>query len=441
MKNKITVITLLLLFTTFELNAQSYDKAKMDSFIKKIEKYEKGMGSISIFNNGNEVYQNSFGFVDIEKNIRATKDTKYRIGSVSKTFTATIIMQLIDENKLSLEIKLAEFYPEIPNANEITIEQLLRHRSGLYNITDSEDFQNWMEKPHTRSELLQKFIDNGIVSKPNEKAEYSNTNYVLLSFIAEKIDQKGFSEILENRIINSCQLKNTYYGGNINSAKNEALSYIRLHSWKLSAKTDMSIAVGAGAIVSNSTDLNIFYNHLFNGKLVSDNSLNEMKKIVDGYGIGLFQIPYNNKRGFGHTGGIDGFESIVNYLPEDSVLIAHTSNGVVLPVKELINAALNIYFGKEYTLPEFNPAIELKSEELDQYIGIYSGPDFPLKIIISKENNGLIVNITGQPEFPLIPYDLHKFEFKQANIKIEFIPTKNKMIFRQGSNEAELTKE
>ncbi|MBE9509421.1 MAG: serine hydrolase, partial [Bacteroidetes bacterium] len=190
---KKTAITLAVFLLTFGINAQTFDKAKMDSLFKRIESNEKGMGSISIFKNNNEIYQNSFGFADIENMIRSTKNTKYRIGSVSKTFTATIIMQLIDENKLSLETKLAEFYPEIPNAKEITIEQLLRHRSGLYNFTNSKDYQNRMEKSHSKSEVLKIFIENGAVFKPNEKAEYSNTNYVLLSYIAEKIEQKEYS--------------------------------------------------------------------------------------------------------------------------------------------------------------------------------------------------------------------------------------------------------
>ena len=159
---KAAIVFALFLFT-FGINAQTFDQAKMDSLFKRIERNEKGMGSISIFKNGNEIYQNSFGFADIENEIQASEKTKYRIGSVSKTFTATIIMQLIDEKKLSLNTRLADFYPEVPNAKEITIEQLLRHRSGLYNFTNSENYRSWMETPHSKSEILEIFIENGIV--------------------------------------------------------------------------------------------------------------------------------------------------------------------------------------------------------------------------------------------------------------------------------------
>jgi len=136
---KILIVWLLLLFCV-RLNAQEIDKEKMDSLFTLIESKGKGMGSISLFQDGNEVYHNSFGYADIENNIEATEMTKYRIGSVSKIFTATIIMQLVDEKKLSLETTIDQYFPNLPNVNKITIEQLLRHRSGLHNFTDDEDY-------------------------------------------------------------------------------------------------------------------------------------------------------------------------------------------------------------------------------------------------------------------------------------------------------------
>ncbi|MGB5783584.1 MAG: peptidase, partial [Eudoraea sp.] len=101
----------------------------------------------------------------------------------------------------------------------------------------------------------------------------------------------------------------------------------------------------------------------------------------------------------------------------------------------------SIYFGKEYALPEFNPPLDLKPEELDTYLGIYSSPDFPLKITISKEKNKLIGQATGQSSFPLEAYEPSKFKFDQAGLKMEFKPDDNKMILRQGGGEFELKKE
>jgi D-alanyl-D-alanine carboxypeptidase len=104
------------------------------------------MGSISLFQNEAEIYTKTIGFSNVENQTKPNKRTKYRIGSITKTFTAVIIMQLIDEGKLSLETRLDNFFPDIPNASNITIESLLRHRSGLYDVTNQENFASWMDK-------------------------------------------------------------------------------------------------------------------------------------------------------------------------------------------------------------------------------------------------------------------------------------------------------
>ena len=177
MKNIILLFTIVL---CANLSAQDFDQQKLDSLFQLIESNQKAMGSISIFENGKETYHNAFGFASKEENLRANDRTKYRIGSISKTFTATIIMNLVEEGKLSLTTKLSGFYPEIKNAQIITVEQLLKHRSGIFNFTSAEDFTSWMEQPISKEGLVKKIVANGSVFEPNEKFEYSNSNYVLL---------------------------------------------------------------------------------------------------------------------------------------------------------------------------------------------------------------------------------------------------------------------
>ena len=420
---------------------RAFNQAKMDSLFTKIDQEKQGMGSIAITKNGEPVYQRAFGYADVAENIPADATTVYRIGSISKTFTSSIMMQLVEEGKITLATKLSEYFPQVPNADKITIEQMLRHRSGLFNFTSAEDYTEWMEEPKSKEELIQKMVDNGTVFEPDEKAEYSNTNYVLLSYIAEKIDGKEFTDILKERITEPLQLEHTYYGGIINSEENEARSYTLQDEWQMATETDMSVPAGAGAIVSNPTDLTTFFNALFAGKVVSESSLKEMTKLVDDIGLGLFQIPFYDKRAFGHNGGIDGFQSSAGYFPSDSVAIAYTTNGVGMGMNDILIGALSIYFGKDYQLPEFKPGPKLTSEDLDVYLGVYSSPTFPLKVTIAKEGTTLIGQATGQPSFALKAYEIDKFKFDPAQLKLEFIPEEDKMILRQGGGEFELTKE
>ncbi|MFO7827755.1 MAG: serine hydrolase domain-containing protein [Bacteroidales bacterium] len=431
----------LALFIGLNIQAQDFDQAKMDSLFSTIEINEKGMGSISIFKNGNEVYQNSIGFTSIEENIPLTNQTKFRIGSVSKTFTATIVMKLIEQGKISLDDKLGNYFPEILNSETITIEHLLKHRSGIYNFTSAEDYVTWMEQPITRDELVEKIVSHGSVFEPDEKTEYSNSNYVLLSFIIEDITGKNFSEILSDFITQPCKLNDTYLGSKINLSQNEADSYTMLKDWKMSTETDMSVPMGAGAIVSTPTDLNRFLYCLFNHQLISAESLDKMTNIQDGMGLGIFQVPFYDKKAFGHTGGIDGFQSNAFFFPKENISVAYLSNGVVMPMNDILIGVLSIYFGRDYDLPEFKEPLELSSEELDKYLGVYSSLDFPLKLTISIEDNILIGQGSGQPSFALEAYDKHKFKFDQASLKIEFIPNEDKLILQQGGGVFELTKE
>ncbi|MEM6738328.1 MAG: serine hydrolase, partial [Bacteroidota bacterium] len=136
--------TFLLLTGSFYAFTQQFDTSKLGKFLDLVEENERGMGSLSIFKDGEEVYQKSIGYSSLSDRKKANEKTSYRIGSISKTFTASIIMQLIVEKRLSLETKLADYFPEIPNANSITIAYLLRHRSGIFNFTNSKDFADWM---------------------------------------------------------------------------------------------------------------------------------------------------------------------------------------------------------------------------------------------------------------------------------------------------------
>jgi CubicO group peptidase (beta-lactamase class C family) len=175
------------------------NKLKIDSLFDSLAINNEYMGTISIFKKNQEIYSRSTGFADIKNDVLSNNKTRYRIGSISKTFTAVLIMQLVEENKLNLNDKLSEYFPEIKLSNHITIEQLLTHRSGIYNFTDIKDYKSWMEKPISKKELISKINNNKRRFKPNKKFEYSNSNYFLLSLIIEEIENNLFKNILEKK--------------------------------------------------------------------------------------------------------------------------------------------------------------------------------------------------------------------------------------------------
>ena len=220
--NKLLVF--LLLSISLNTSAQSFDKDKMNALFDHIESNNQGIMSIAISYDNKEVYHRSIGYASIADNIKASNKTKYRIGSISKTFTATLIMQLVEQEKLSLTTKLSKFFPTIKNADKITIENLLQHRSGIFNITSDESFLKWMLKETNQKQMVERIAQYEPQFKPNAKMSYSNSNYILLSYIAEKVSGQSYTDLLKNNIAKSCHLHDTYYGGKINPQNNEAYS-------------------------------------------------------------------------------------------------------------------------------------------------------------------------------------------------------------------------
>ena len=438
---KILIICLVTLFTTTCIS-QTFNKQRIDSLFQVLEKKEKFMGSIAISKNGTILYSNAIGYADLETSKKATTATKYRIGSISKIFTAALILKSIEENKLTFNQTLDKYFPQIENAKTITIENLLNHRSGIYNFTNDLTYLKYNTLPKSQKEMIEIIAKGKSDFEPNSKADYSNSNYVLLSYILEKIYKKDYSLILNEKIIKPLGLKNTYYGGKTNLTNNESYSYSFKDKWIKETETDMSIPMGAGAIVSNPTDLTIFIEQLFAGKIISQKSLTTMKMMKEKYGMGIFEFPYFDKKSYGHTGGIDGFQSVVSYFPEDKLSVSLTSNGILYANNNILLCALSCYFDKPFKIPTFEKVeVEVSTEILDLYTGQYKSLQMPLKIAITRNENKLFAQATGQPAFPLEASSSNSFKFEQAGIILEFNSKKNEMTLKQGGKEFLFTKE
>ena len=423
----------ILLFVLLSATSIGQDRFKlMNQYFDSVVKYDEGMGSIAIFEDGKEQFRRIYGYADKAKKKKANKKTKYRIGSISKTFTAVCIMQMVDEGRIKLDQKLAVFYPDLPNADKISIEQLLRHRSGLHNFLDDADYTDYLKEVQSREAHMKRFIEKGVDFEPGEKYSYSNTNYVLLAFICEDVDRKSFSEILSKRITKPLKLKNTQHTGGYNLKNKEALSYYWSGEWQNGWQTHGSVSIGAGSLISTVSDLNRFFCALENEKLVSAPAYEKMKTMVEGYGLGLFPIPWKEDVGYGHTGGIDGFQSVLAYFPEHKVYIAFCGNGIKLARNEIVLTALGMYFKETTVIPDLSSKESLLIKDVMQYVGKYKSADIDLEIEISGSNGVLSAQATGQSIFPLTAEDENTFIFKPAGITMRFDLNTSSFILEQG---------
>ncbi len=420
--------------------AQDIDKTKLDAYFEALETNNRFMGSVAVAKDGEIIYTKSIGFADIDIDIKADENSKYRIGSISKTFTAAMIFLAIEKGKLDLNQTIDTYFPNIKNANKITISHLLNHRSGIHSFTNDDDYLTWNTVAKTKDQMLTIIQNAGSDFKPDSNAEYSNSNYLLLTYILEETFEKPYKDLLNEYIVSPIGLANTRLGEKINPMNNECLSYRYMYDWVIEPETDISIPMGAGGIISTPSDLIKFSEALFNGKLLKKESLELMKKMKDGYGMGLFPMPFNDKKGYGHTGGIDGFASIFCHFSEDNISYALISNGNNFNMNDISLAVLSAVYGMPFKIPEFK-TYDVSAEDLNPYLGIYSSDALPLKITISKDKNTLIAQATGQSSFPLVATEKNVFEFNQAGVVLEFNPDEQTMLLKQGGGEFKFTKD
>lgn len=345
-------------------------------------------------------------------------------------------MKLIEEEKLSLDTRLDTFFPNIANADIITISQMLRHRSGIFSFTDDSNYMSIINVSRSNEELALQIEGYESVFPPGSTSRYSNSNFMLLGFIAEKIEHKSLGEIFKERIYEPLKMTDSHFGI-VPFTDHVALSYHKYPEWVKATNTNMTIPAGAGAITSTASNVNLFYTALFQGKFVSMGSLDEMKTLKDGFGMGMFPVNFDDKKGFAHDGGIDGFQSSAVYFPEDSLSLVYLSNGVapIARIDMIVGGVIKLYYGKEYNFPTFEPPKKISPEILDQYIGVYSNDDFPLNTTITHADGILYARATGQNPFVLTQTKEHHFQYMASMIFMDFSPEKSTIHFRQGDND------
>jgi D-alanyl-D-alanine carboxypeptidase len=442
-KTQLSILFLAFIFSPYFTMAQSFDTTRLNQFLDLLDKHHKAMVSVALVKDGSLAYSRAIGQAGADGQ-RSTPEHRYRIGSISKTFTAAIIFQLIEEGKLTLDTKLQQFFPQIPGADKISTDHLLLHRSGLYNFTNKPDYLTWHTKSKSKDEMLALIAASPLDFEPDSKTDYSNANYVLLGFMIEQIEGKSYAECLQERITGKIGLKNTYFGQGISPERMEAASFVRQEGkWQMYPDvTDMSIPHGAGALVATSGDLVLFMEALFGGKIISAKSLESMMHLRDGIGRGLFAVPFYSARGWGHNGGIDAFQSVLYHFPEEKITVAICANGLEYPLNDVLIGVLSIGMGKAFPMPDFSKKeVQLGASDLAQYTGTYTSAGFPLKITVSVTDGKLMAQATGQSAFPLEPTGEHRFSFEMAGITMEFKSSEKLMTLTQAGQRITFSRE
>lgn len=402
--------------------SQGFEDTKLNFYLENLQINNKAMVSAAIVQGGKPIYEKATGFIDVTTKAKANENSQYRIGSITKIFTSTIIFQLIDERKISLNTKLSKFFPKVKNAEKITVSMLLNHSSGIQNFTHLPAYAQYKKKPKTKHEMIEIFESLESDFIPGSSSKYSNTGYILLGFIIEEITSDSYSNQLDTRIVDKLNLSRTSYGANIKTHENKAKSYrYENGTWYPNTSSEIGVAHGAGAIISTPKDVGVFLTSLFSGKLVSSNSLEKMKEINLGFGRGLFEFKFNDKKAYGHNGRIDAFVTQATYYEDDQTAIVLFSNGLNYNLSEIRTGFSSIYYNIPFDIPDLSQQeIYLTRTDLLKYEGTFTSQELPFKINLKVDGTKITAQATGQRVLNLTSFSKREFRFEPAGIRILF---------------------
>jgi CubicO group peptidase (beta-lactamase class C family) len=378
-KSKRTIKAVFLgVFIVTGLFKGSYGQAKVDKLDKLIRayaEYGKFNGSVLVAEKGKVIYKKGLGLADMEWNIPNQPHTKHRLGSITKQFTAMLIMQLVEQGKLKLDVPISTYLPDYSkkNGDIITIHHLLTHSSGIPNMTSFPGFvKDVMRNSYSPAQLVNMSADSTLQFKPGERFAYSNSGYLLLGYIIEKVTGKSYEQVLQEHIFTPLKMNNTGYDHHRTLLKNRASGYEKNGRHYVNADfIDMSVPHAAGALYSTVEDLYLWDQALYGNQLLRKENMELLftKHIPSGgsyhygYGWGIGKIPLGNTaeriETIGHGGGINGFNTQITRIPSDKSFIVLLNNTGGAPLGEMVNAIAAILYDKSYDLPKRSVAYSL----------------------------------------------------------------------------------
>lgn len=344
--------------------ADSLMIGKLDEFINDYVEYGKFNGAVLVAKEGKIIYKKGFGWANMEWDIPNQPDTKFRIASITKQFTAMLIVQLVAEKKLDLHTPISAYLPDYPkeNGDSITIHHLLTHTSGTPEFDLYLNYRDIERNRYKPEELIDLFADQPLQFSPGEKYEYSNPGYIILGVIIEKITGKSYEQVLQEKILKPLKMTNSGYDHQYNVLRNRASGYSRgylRNDYYNTNYVDMSIPYAAGSIYSTVEDLYLWDQALYTDELLPE----KYRDLLFGkyiptrrryYGYGWFiakmfvgktdELVEINR----HGGGINGFSTMITRIPSNKSLVVLLNNIERAPLYEMTVAINGIIHGKPF---------------------------------------------------------------------------------------------
>ncbi len=409
----------------------------VDALFEEPTQGDRPGAAVLVAQNGEILYQKGFGFANLEHHVPITPETKFRIGSVSKQFTAAAILKLQEDGLLSVADPLSKYLPDYPRGNEVTIHHLLTHTSGIHSFTGREDFLKRVTTEVSHEEQVEWFKNDPYDFDPGEKWLYNNSGYFLLSYLVEKISGETFDDYLKHQFFEPLGMKDTGVHHWSLILEHEATGYAYQDGkMKKSLDWDMSQAGGAGSLYSTVGDLFRWNEAIFGGQALSEESLKAAftpATLNDGsvadafggeYGYGWMMMEERGLKEIAHGGGLDGFQSYLTRYPERNLTVAVLANAAPAPPGLTAGGSANeiaeIYlWGQMEDQESFAVNAAIDTSIYDDYVGRY---DYGRAVLtVTREGNRLFAQLSGQPRFEIFPKSETEFFWKVTDAQVIFV--------------------
>ncbi len=400
--------------------AQQQSDQKLGLLIEKAVGLYRFNGSILVCKNGKILFEKGYGYQDIQNRIENTSNTIFQVGSMTKQFTAAVVLKLAEQQKLSLDDKISKYFPNLKRGNEITVRNLLTHTSGLSEIFRDPLFMKEDKLiPITKEKLLSFFINKPLYFDPGTQYAYCNSGYVLLGLIIEKVSGKSYEQIVRNYILKPLKMVHSGFDFAGLKSRQKAIGYIKFsRSESLSSMPwDSTATYSAGSLYSTANDLYLWHQGLLNNKVLTKESLAEAyTPFLEGYGLGCWIDTIYQKRVISHGGNIEGFTSYFGRITEDDVCVILLNNIYNREIESIGTAVLAILYDKPY---HFFEEIKLSAEVLEKYVGNYE-INANYHIRITRVDDRLYAQINYESKFEIVADKENSFFVKEEDIRIKF---------------------
>jgi CubicO group peptidase (beta-lactamase class C family) len=367
------------------------NNSRMDQIAQSYVANKQFMGSV-LAARGNEILLNKgYGSANLEWEIPNSPSTKFRLGSITKQFTAASILLLEEKGKLTVDDPVKKHLPDAPAAWEkITIFHLLTHTSGIPSFTSFPDYRSTEAFATTPEKLVARFRDRPLEFAPGERMNYSNSGYVLLGYLIERITGESYESFVQKNIFTPLGMKDSGYDSNSAVIARRAAGYEPGPNGPINAGfIHMSIPHAAGALYSTTEDLLRWEQGLFGGKLLSAASLQKMiTPFKNDYAFGLTVRTVNGRKVIAHGGGIEGFNTSLVYYPDDKLTVVVLGNLNGSAPDQIANQLAALAHGETVTLPRERKEITLDARVLSRYVGVYQLTP-AVNMLITLDNNQL----------------------------------------------------